>query len=119
VNALPINDDQLRALISGAILSAIGPEQRDAMLTEAIKHLMTPAQDGYYGKTMTPIQRAFNDAASAIASKHFAAMMEADIAFQERLKGMLAEAMERLFTVNREKVITAMVTAVQRGMERE
>jgi hypothetical protein len=119
MNALPINDEQLRALISGAILSAISAEQRDAMLTEAIKHLMTPAQDGYYGTRITPIQRAFNDAATGVARKLFTELVEGDAAFQERLKGMLAEVTERLFTANREKVIAAMVTAVQRGMERE
>jgi len=117
MSAISLDDASLKKLVSEAILMAITQEQRGELMVKALASLIEP-QEGQYGrKHPSRIEEAFTNAASRIAEGQARELLEKDPAFQEKLKGLMMETMERAFTGNaREKIISAMVEAFRKGM---
>lgn len=61
-----LDDKQMKSLFSEALLTALGEGQRNNIIKEAIAHLTTKTSEGY-GKGITPIQQAFNEAVQSHA----------------------------------------------------
>jgi hypothetical protein len=67
---LKLDNEQLKQVVAGAILSAISNEQREALIAKAVSDLIVATeQDTYYGsrERISPLQRAFRTACESVA----------------------------------------------------
>ncbi|HKX46205.1 MAG TPA: hypothetical protein VJP77_05845 [Planctomycetota bacterium] len=67
--SLNLDNEQLKQVVAGAVLSALSPESRESLIAEAVKGLlvMDEKNSGYYGERTSPLQRAFMGACEKIA----------------------------------------------------
>jgi len=117
MSAISLDDASLKKLVSEAILMAITQEQRGELMVKALASLIEPQSGQYGAKRPSRIEEAFTNAASRIAEQQATELLEKDPGFQQKLKGLMMETMERAFTGEaRENIIKAMVEAFRKGM---
>lgn len=106
---IQINPDDVKALVSEAILKTLDDEKRATLIKDAIAHLLTPPTGGGYGydKT-TPLQSAFRVAVEHTARRLCLEMLEQDEGLKGQIRALLTEAMEKAMTTQREKVVNDM-----------
>lgn len=108
---LNLNDEQLKTVISAAILQTLSEERRGELLTEALKHLLTPERKGYGQPEISPLQSAFNYQLTCVA-RDIAGEMLREPEVQARLRSLIVEAVEAAFSTNRQRVIERVSDAV-------
>lgn len=89
-----IDADAMSMVVSKAILEGISAEQKEALLEQAVTALITPVQRDRYSTTpaKTPLQEAFEDAARRAVQTVAYEMVEANTAFNARVREMVGEA---------------------------
>lgn len=112
---IQFDNDQLKAVISEAILRNFDEQKRDALIQGAITHLLTPERPGYGGKAESPIERAFRDALRWQAEALARDMISNDETIKAKLKGLIVDAMERVFA-NPDGLTKRIADAVERGL---
>ena len=113
---IDLSDEQLHGIVSEAILQAIGEKQRDAILQEAVRELLTKKKVGVYGDYTTPIQEAFNLAVAGVAREAAREMLDTDEDIRTQVRALLKEVVERVFTIQRDKAIDALSNAFGSGL---
>jgi hypothetical protein len=114
---IDIGADQMKDLVSEALLRTLDDEKRDALVKAAIAHLVAPNKTpGYYGRQASPLEDAFNQAVSWLARDIARKQLEEDAGLHAKIVGLLNEAMERLLTTNREKTVERLADAIAAGM---
>lgn len=103
---LSLNDDQLKTVISGAVLQAITPESRDKLLSEALSSLLKAGSSDYDKKS--PLQRAFDHAIADIAREMVTKQFSEDQAVRQKVGDLVAEAVTRVLDGDREKIVKKM-----------
>lgn len=89
---LKLDPEAVQSIASAAIFEHLGQEARDSIVKQAVEHLLTPekSRSGYgYGAGETPIQKAFDQAITAVAYKVVKEQIENDPAVQERILEIL------------------------------
>jgi hypothetical protein len=92
--------EAMQAIVQKAILESIGPEERDAILTEAVRQLMT-SEKVEYGRTKegtSPLQLAFNEAIRVGSIKYVRELVETDEAIQARIREAVGGAIMAALT---------------------
>ncbi len=115
---IKIDEKLVRDVVSSAIMNSLSQDQRNTLITNAVAFLIAPpAQTGYGGSRQpSPLESAFNDAMRHQASKVASEMLENNSEVKEKLHGLIAEAMQKLFTDNRDATIDKIVRAVAEGI---
>ncbi len=116
---ISISDEQMSTIVSKAIFESLSAEDRDKLIQGAIASLLIPERGGVYGSKKSPLESAFLNAASIAAHGLAIQELEGDTVFQLRLKELIHEATERVFTTDREKILNSIVNAISRGFERD
>lgn len=63
MTSINLPGEAFEALVQKAILDSLTPEQRENIIAQALKFLVTPQESGYYGKRVeSPLQHAFQTA---------------------------------------------------------
>jgi hypothetical protein len=108
---IELKDEQVKAVVAGAIMNLFTDDQREALMKSAIVHLMTPRRTGNYGPEVTPLSRIFNDSVESAARKWFYDRLTCEEDTEEKLKlhGALTEVvMKVLSDENRSAFVDAM-----------
>jgi hypothetical protein len=92
--------EKLEALVEGWVMQQLTTEQRDNILAQAIKFLMTPPPASQYDRTPqpSPLQAAFNTAIHQSVHKIAREMIEESEQVQANVRRAMGEAMETFFT---------------------
>jgi hypothetical protein len=119
---LQLTDDNLKAIMSEAIMTALTEEQRAVLIKGALQYLLTaPPSSGYNSRPpTTPIQDAFNEAVRKVAFKVCEEAVSADGELKRQIDTLVADVAKRAFAEDRrEKLITKMADAVTSALTGE
>ena len=87
-----------QALIAQAMLASLDAEARDALITKAISHIMSPQVGSYGAKNPSPFEEAFTTAVRSMATKLVDEYVANIPSVRERLMAAVTEAFEKFFT---------------------
>lgn len=115
---LDVSDEQMRTIVSGAILAHLAPEGRDEILRSAVVELMTTRDEGYGARArrVSKLQLAFENAVLTVAQDVAREMLTQDEALRAKIRGLMAEAWARAFDKEREATLTRVSEALVRAM---
>ena len=114
---IKLDENNLKELVSEAILRSLDEGQRNTLIQGAIAHLLTPpAATSYDRKPASPIQAAFNNALYQVANRVAAEMLTADTEITAKVKSLLVDAVDRLANETRETTVNRIADAIRRGM---
>ena len=112
---LNLPDEQMREIVSAAILQTVTAENRDALITQAIASLFAPNSSGY-GSKQSPLQDAFNSAVFAKARQIVIEVLDLDETLNNKIKAIIVEAAEKaLSDEKRDDMINSMASAIAAG----
>lgn len=105
-------EDQMQQIVSAAILQTVTAENRDILIKDAITRLITPESSGY-GKKLSLLQIAFNNAIHAQAEKIIADTLDTDEQIKTLIKDIVTEAFDKAFnSEKRESLILSMASSI-------
>ncbi len=96
---IDLSDEQLQAIVSGAVLQAMGTEARDTIMKAAIAHLLAPEEQkgGYYrDKPKSPLQRAFESAVELYATRSAREWLEGNPEAQAQIQEVYVAAYQKM-----------------------
>lgn len=88
-----IDAEAMQSVVAKALMEGISTEQRDLIMEQAVKALITPPKNSY-GRVdgQTPLQDAFDMAATSAVRTLAREAIEKHPEFRERVDAMLGEA---------------------------
>jgi len=114
---ITLDQDQMKTLVSEALLATIDQQKRDTLIKDAITHLLTPQKSSYSSSPpVSPLQEAFRAAVYACAQTFAREELGKDDNFRARIRALLLDALTQLETKNREATINNLAKAIERGM---
>lgn len=116
---IKLDQEQMTTVVSAAILKSIDEDQRNVLIEGAIKHLLTrpPSNNGYgSNQRESPLMDAFNSAAAHVAHKLAEEMISGDETLKGKIKSLISDAFEKVFTESREKTVGKIADAIVAGM---
>ena len=114
---LRIPDDQMRQLVTSAILQSLTPEHREKLLSGAIQSLISLPQEGRYGEKLpSTLTAIFAEQAKEVAKGMVKELIEQDGPTREKIRALLLDALERVFVTNHDKVAKEMAEAVEKAV---
>lgn len=115
---LNISDEKLAGVVSTAILGAISEGQRDTLVTDAIKYLLTVDEKsgGYSYPKRTPLQQAFDDALTRTCHTMVSDMLKNDEAIQAEIKSLISDAYKKALE-NRAALVGTIANSIVRGFQ--
>ncbi len=111
-----IDDSQVAMIISKQILDGLTTDQKDKMLTESIKQLVLPRPDSYGRISLSPLQQAFNAAVNNESTKLVEQWLKEPVN-HEKIKGLINESLDKLLTVDRDKMVTSISEAFRKVLK--
>lgn len=92
---LKLTDDQLQDIISGAIIEAIGPEERNRLIKAAIIEMFERSKEpGAFGGRRTTVQTMFEIAVERYATEVIHEMLKDDEELRAKIKGIIHKAVD-------------------------
>lgn len=113
---LDVSDDQLAGFVSAAILGAVSEAQRDELIKDAIRFLLTPSDKsrGYGYTRRTPLQDAFDIAVEGVCREMVKEMFQKDEAVRREIKKVITEGYQRALA-DHEPLISAIAASIAKG----
>jgi hypothetical protein len=110
---MEIPNDVMQQMVAKAIFETMTPEQREALVSGAITHLLTkPPKDQRIGgpAPRSPLQEAFEMAVYKLAREMSIDMIANDEGVRTKVKGLFTDVMDKVFDNEdvREKIATKM-----------
>ncbi len=116
---LDLKDEDLRKLVSEAILRSLDEKKREAMISEAIKVLLT-ADTSRYSSGRSPLQDAFNSAVRIFAEEEVRKSLQSDPAVSEKIKGLIADAWTKFLDgEKRDELVSEIAEKIARSFTRD
>lgn len=115
---MQFSENELQALIQKAIMDAMSPENKNALITEAIKSLMI-GDDSYYGRGLSKLQKIFSDQAEIIARKIITEALLESQDFKESIKDLFVKAATSYFVdQSKESLTDNFCAAFEKGLHK-
>jgi hypothetical protein len=111
---IDLEDDDLRKLVSEAILVSLDSKKRDVLIREAIQCLLIPVKS-YTGSDTSPLQDLFNRAVSQMAYEVVESELKDNAKIKANIKELLSKAWEKLVT-NPDEVVNSIALVISRAM---
>lgn len=112
---ITLDKEMVKSVVSAAILQMLDAQKREALIKEAIQHLLSPGTDSW-NRGRSPLQEAFANACRLIAVEIAKEMLEKDEQVKARIRELILEAYMRVTEQNREKTVQRIAEALERGM---
>ena len=113
---LEVTNEQIKDFVAEAILHQLDDATKQEMITEALKHLLAkPEKKNHWDKSIpSPLEEAYNRAVSITANGIVGELVRGE--FKERIEAVVREALEKVFTENREKLVEGIAHSMQLAM---
>lgn len=112
---LELSDDQLKSLVSEALLKSLDEKKRETLIAGAIAELLKPVASGTWS-SQSNLQRIFSDAVYAVAKKQIEDEMTTNSELASKIKDLMLEALTLVTSIRREDTITKMADAFTKGI---
>ena len=110
---LDIPAEQFGSLVGAAVMQTVTQESRDALIKEAITHLLTKSSD-YSGRSRSPLQAAFDWAVQEKAKEVIGQTLDGMLS--DQVKTIVEEALLKAFAdERRQKLIDTIADAIIKG----
>jgi hypothetical protein len=116
---ITLEEEQVKEVVSAAVLKLFNEEQRDTLMKSAVAHLLTPTENnnrGYGRNAASPLEDAFLNAVDSATRKWFHERLtspDEDTPEKKMLHDALSEVVQRMFTGdNRATVIDTLTEGV-------
>lgn len=114
---IKLDNDQLKTVVSEAILQSLDATKKDELIKSALAYLLTPQNTTTYGrKGESPIQCAFNNALEFLARDTAKEMLASDESIQTTIRGLISDAVKALGERNREDTVMKISNAIASGL---
>lgn len=113
---LEVTNEQIKSFVAEAILQQMDEVTKQEMISSALKYLVTKKEETSYPhkECPSPLEEAYNRAVSFTAQEIVRELVEGE--FKERVEGIVREALEKVFTKNREKLVEGIAHSMQIAM---
>lgn len=104
MSEIKIDSEAMQSIVAKAVLEGIDANQREALLEQAVRYLITPPKGDRYGygvSPATPLQTAFDNAVQASIHRTAVELVQGDEALQQRLKTLVTNAIADIMTEER------------------
>lgn len=112
---IQLDPETLKSIVAEAIMASLDDKKREALISGAISHLLTPNTERY-GSQKSPLDDAFRYAVQQVAQKIATEMIANDEVVKTKIRTLLNEAMLRVMETNREATINKLANAITEGM---
>lgn len=118
--SINLDDKMMEGVFAQAIANTLAKSDREVLIQSAIMHLITK-DNSTYGRSISPLTKAFNDAAESVAVKYIREQLEGDESFKSKCRQMIDEATTRVFNTEniREKTIQTMADAIASALTKD
>lgn len=110
---LQLDEDELQTLAAAAITAAMGPEEREELITTALKSLLQKEDRGFGSRYQSPLHTAFKDACQKVAKGIAEEMIQKDEKVRGQIVDMVKEATERVVVRDREETVNRLAAAIR------
>ncbi len=112
-------DDTMKAAVAKVIFESLTEEKRDELLQNAIQGLLTtPPREGFGDKQRnSPLADMFKYSVEAVARDLVKEKVEGDPKLKTELEKMYAEAFQKVFVDEREKVVENLAKAIGTALD--
>lgn len=94
---IELSEENLKSVVSEAIMNSLSLEQRNVLIQNAISYLLTPTSNSLYDQKKSPMQEAFNNAISQVAREVVTEEMKSNSEIKLKIKELMANAIEKMF----------------------
>lgn len=117
--SINLNDEHLTAVVSASILQALTGEAREALITNAIKDLLTKSSSGYGGGDQrSELQKIFSRSVEMVATNIVRKSLEEDENFNAKIKTLISEVTERFFDeTQRAALVETLATGITNALK--
>lgn len=116
---IKLNEEQMQSIVSAAIFQTLDEQQKEMMIKDALKHLMTAVPRGSYGERYSPLAEAFHRAVQDQARKLATEMLENNAEINTKIQSLISEGVQQLMTDKREGTVLRIADAIVKGMTGE
>lgn len=112
------DSEQLKAIMSAAIFQSLDDVKKEAMIKQAIAHLLAPGEPVYQGGKRRPslLEEAYQWAVETHAKRMAHEILEQDDTVKGQIRSLLSEAMERALVTHREATVERLANALGDGL---
>lgn len=114
---LNFNDEQMRAIVSKAIIDGLGDEQKQLLIAKAIEGMLGPANPNDYHDKRTKLEVAFDQAVSQMLAQIAREELERP-EYQRKLRALFVEVAEKFFAGAGSGVATKLATALSTAFDK-
>ena len=113
---LEVTNEQVKSFVAEAILQQLDDVTKQEMITSALKHLLaTPEKRNHWDKNIpSPLEEAYNRAVSIAAKDIVGELVRGE--FKDQIEAVVREALEKVFTEGREKMVDGIAHSVELAM---
>lgn len=118
---IKIPEAQMQDIVAQAIFKTLDENARNTLIQEAITYLITkPEKKDYYAPDpKSPLQQAFHNAVGVAANKLISDQFDTDQALKEKILALFAEAMVRVFEMDRATTVQRLANAIGSAMAKD
>lgn len=112
---LEIKGDQIKAFVAEAIFHQMDETTRQALIKEALQHLMEKKKDHYGSRSNpSPVEEAYHRAVETVAMEMIKELVKTE--FKDQVEVVVREAITKVFVESKDKMVEAMAESMKRVM---
>jgi hypothetical protein len=113
---LKVPDEQMKEIVSTAIMRSLDEKARETLIADAIKYLLTPQPGrGHWDTGRSPLQDMFREAVASCARDMVRDHIKSNCGFSAQVQEVVAQAATKLFT-DKDKLVDKVAEAIERGL---
>lgn len=114
---IKIDQELMGKMIGASVMQSITTEQRDVLISAAVRHLLTPERTNF-GPNESPLQKAFNQAVYSFALQFVRAELESEGSeFAGMVRTVIQEATTKALVDGRGDLVEKVAQAIAKGFE--
>lgn len=115
---LDLDNEQMHALVSEAILRSLDEKKRDALIQATLEHLLKPNKQSYYSNK-SPIEDLFLQAAERVAREVMTEMVRSDPRITAKIRELFVAGYERMLAGGEGVLINRIADSFARALANE
>lgn len=103
---IQLDDSQLKSIITESIFLSLTEEKKASLLKESIQFLLTPAKGPYSNESISPLQRAYNQAINDVCREQVKEMLQNSSELKEQIKDLVIKSFQKCIAEKEDLIST-------------
>lgn len=116
---LKIDAEQLKQIASEAIMRSLDASAKEAMIAQAIKHLLTQGEGQYGRKTDSPLQLAFNMALQGVVHEVCREKIKSDPTIAARVEDLVTKGWKKAIFESEDQLVSQIACSIRDWLVRD